>query len=250
MRSLVGYFLLTLPALWVSLIHGPRAGVAFAALLVVGATAWVGSSFLTGPEGFRGRRLHPLAWLLSRPAVVDWLIRRAMRTPYIHIDGYMNRWWLFNPYDPETRQVRWRWLPSVRIHHILREDRDSHMHDHPWDARTVILRGWYLEAKERPQIPAAGFQSYDAWLHARNTPAWRYMMPGDTAPVLFNEFHRIAQVSDGGVFTLFITGPYLGEWGFKVDGKKVPHKCYLKGHKWQPHESGSSCARCGVELPQ
>lgn len=102
MRNVLALLLLFLPTVWVSLIHGPRAGVACAAALVVGATAWLGSSILTGPEGFRGRRLSPLAWLLSRPTVADWLIRRAMRTPYIHIDGYMSRWWLFNPYDPTT----------------------------------------------------------------------------------------------------------------------------------------------------
>lgn len=195
------------------------------------------------------KHANPVTWFLSRERVADWLIRRAQRTPYTHIDGYMLRWWLFNPYDPATRKTRWAWFPwSVRVHHILREDRDQHFHDHPWNARTVILRGWYLEAREVEQ-PAARFNSMEEWREANRRPSWRYMMPGSTAAIRFNSFHRIAQVSPGGVFTLFVTGPFLGDWGFKVDGKKVPHKCYLHGHKWHSHESGAECTRCGAGLP-
>lgn len=90
-----------------------------------------------------------LAKVLARPAIAAWLITRAQRTPYLHIrsaDGrevYMGRWWLFNPYDNETRERRFKWSPwSIRIHHIMRPDADRDLHDHPWNARTVILRGW------------------------------------------------------------------------------------------------------------
>ena len=95
-----------------------------------------------------------LAKVLARPAVADWLIARAKLTPYQHImsaDGtemYMGRWWLFNPYSRETHKSRFWWCPwSFRIHHILREDADRDLHDHPWNARTIILRGWYTEQR-------------------------------------------------------------------------------------------------------
>jgi hypothetical protein len=52
-------------------------------------------------------------------------------------------------------------------------------------------------------------------------------VPGDTARLMFGEYHRIAQISDGGVWTLFITGRNRGTWGFMVDGKKVPWREYL-----------------------
>jgi hypothetical protein len=68
-----------------------------------------------------------VAQLLARPAIADWLITRAKRTPYLHImsaDGaemYMGRWWLFNPYSRETHKPALWWFPwSFRIHHILR----------------------------------------------------------------------------------------------------------------------------------
>jgi hypothetical protein len=123
---------------------------------------------------------------------------------------YMYRWWLFNPYPTGNDGAgrRWGdWLPSIRIHRIMREDRDRHLHDHPWNARTFILRGGYEE--ERPG------------------QAFILRQPGDTARLSYGQYHRINKVSDGGVWTLFVTGKKRGTWGFKVDGKKVPWRMYL-----------------------
>lgn len=175
-----------------------------------------------------------IARIVSRPAVAAWLIQRAQRTPYTHImsadgqDCYMGRWWLFNPYPGPSSYTRkgWRdWVPSVRIHHIMREDRDRHLHDHPWNARTIVLRGWYEE--ERPtrsntgQVPddlvKVGSQLRDVFKRRQ----------GYTGRLLFGEYHRISEVSDGGVFTLFITWRERGTWGFDVDGRKVPWREYL-----------------------
>jgi hypothetical protein len=163
-----------------------------------------------------------LAWFLARPAVVDWLIRRAKRTPYVHItsrDGtevYMERYWLFNPYETgsEGGARRWKWLPSIRLHRIMRHDHDRHMHDHPWNARTFILRGWYHEVRQLPvRYPEDG----------------RYIIrrAGDTAALRFGEYHRITAVPPDGVWTLFVTGKKRGTWGFLVDGRKVQWRTYL-----------------------
>lgn len=146
--------------------------------------------------------------LLSNPTVARGLIRRAKRTPYFHLDGYMNRWWLFNAYDQETHTTKYPWFPwSVRIHHILRKDHDRALHDHPWNARTFILHGWYREVREDGQLIRR--------------------CAGDTARLNFGEFHSIREVSDGGVWTMFITSRFRGTWGFKVEGKKVPYREYL-----------------------
>lgn len=164
-----------------------------------------------------------VAKVVSIPVIAEYLIIRAQRTPYFHLDGYMNRWWLFNRYSEVGKQdkipPRSRWLPSIRIHQILREDRAEHMHDHPWDGRTIILKGWYLERREDGK---------------------RYMMEaGDTRPIKFGEYHHIEDVGwmdtkcDGtmrSVYTMFITWGYKGTWGFLVDGKKVHYKQYLSEH--------------------
>lgn len=153
------------------------------------------------------------AWGVSRRPVANYLIKRAQRTPYTNIYGkdgvlYMARWWLFNPhpeaYSPETAR---RFPISARIHHIAREDDDRHLHDHPWNARTVILRGGYDEIRE------------DGLTYHRSV--------GSTARLNFGEYHRISSINNGGAYTLFISGQYQGTWGFKVDGVKIPWRKYL-----------------------
>lgn len=153
--------------------------------------------------------MKTIARILAIPAVTCWLIHRAQRTPYSHLEGYMERWWLLNPYDQATHTTKHSWFPwSVHIHRILRRDNDRALHDHPWNARTFILHGWYQEVREDGAV-------------IRRTA-------GDTARLNFGEFHQIVKVSDGGVWTLFITSKFKGAWGFKVDGVKVPFWEYLK----------------------
>ena len=169
-------------------------------------------------------RIADLLWrgvaaVLSRPSVTAWLVRRAQRTPYTHLTGddgsvYMQRWWLFNPYPPQSDggTRRWAdWLPSVRVHHIRRRDLDRHLHDHPWNARTIILAGGYLEQRQDGSL--------------------RPMTPGKTAALRFGEYHRIDYVRPEGAVTLFITWRYRGTWGFLVDGRKVPWREYLAARR-------------------
>ena len=157
-----------------------------------------------------------IAWVVAHRRVSQWLFRRALRTPYTDImspdgqDTYMRRWWLFNPY-PGSDQAALRkhaWLPvSVRMHHIMRPDEDRHLHDHPWDARSILLTGWYSETRE---------------------DGTRVRIAGDTYALKHGEFHRINDVDQvTGVMTIFITYRYRGTWGFKVAGKKVPWRTYL-----------------------
>ncbi len=172
-----------------------------------------------------------VAKVLARPAIAAWLIARAQRTPYLHImsaDGqtmYMGRWWLFNPYSRETHKPALWWCPwSFRIHHIMRHDEDRDLHDHPWNARTIILRGWYVEQRM--------LDSEDPVLSGLNVPSGAHATEyidrraGDTARLNHGEYHRIDQISPGGVYTLFITSKWRGDWGFLVNGVKVPWRTY------------------------
>lgn len=161
---------------------------------------------------------NAIAWLVSREPIAEWLIQRAQRTPYFHIDGYMNRYWLFNGYrrglDSRMHKT-FEWLPSVRVHHILRKDNDPVPHDHPWNARTIILKGTYDEVRKPMDFPDGAGQ-------------WFRREVGDTATLKFNEFHTVTRVPVEGVWTLFLTWKYQGGWGFWVDGKKVPYREYLE----------------------
>lgn len=151
---------------------------------------------------------------LARPAVTDWLITRAKKTPYMHIVGddgsvYMERYWLFNPYPS--------WFPiSIRLQRIMRADTADHKHDHPWNARTFILRDWYAEVRS----VSLGDDSMP--VDVRYT-----RRAGDTATIKFGEYHHIEAVAPGGVWTLFVTGKYRGSWGFLVAGRKVKWRTYL-----------------------
>ncbi len=163
-----------------------------------------------------------IARFFARPDVVDWLIRRAKRTPYTHITGpdgsvYMERYWLFNPYQPHSdgRRPWWQFPIAIRLHRIMRKDGDRDLHDHPWNARTIILRGWYEEVRLGKQTPH-GHMKY-----------WPMRVAGDTACLRYGEYHQITEVSDDGVWTMFITGRHQGTWGFLVDGVKVPWRQYL-----------------------
>jgi hypothetical protein len=167
-----------------------------------------------------------IAKLCAHPRITDWLITRAMRTPYTPIytpDGrlYMSRYWLFNPYPANTsgQSARWRFPISIRIHHILLPNADRAHHDHPWNARTIILRNYYVESRPRPFNPYITSSADHDQLHWRNT--------GDTATLNFGEYHYISHVPLEGVWTLFITGKYRGTWGFLVNGKKVHWREYL-----------------------
>lgn len=153
-----------------------------------------------------------IARIISQPKVADWIIRRAMKTPDEHLNGYMNRYWFFNPYlrGTQRHKRRWEWLPlSIRIHHILRADSALDMHDHPWNARTIILKGFYIELKEN---------------QLEGNVRW----PGDTSAILFNGYHHISYVRESGVWTFFIMFKYQGVWGFKVNGVKVPYREYFR----------------------
>lgn len=153
-----------------------------------------------------------IARICATRRVSFWLMWRSMATPYVHLEGYMRRWWLFNPYRGNLQggyqPPRWPWLPSIRVHHITRADKEPHLHNHPWDARSIILRGWYMEERE-------GRHGLD--MH----------MSGETVRLRPGDFHRITSVSTGGVVTLFITWRKQQSWGFKVDGKTVPWRDYL-----------------------
>lgn len=191
------------------------------------------------------------AWLATRKSVMVWLMRRAFRTPYSHItsadgtDVYMRRFWLFNPYSVETgkRQGEWAkrpwWreiLPSVRLHHIMRADQDRHLHDHPWNARTIILKGWYEEERYSDESPLgrAKREMLAAAPYGKHFGAGRTHLEtriaGYTGRLMFGQYHRITQVPRDGVWTLFITWRKRGSWGFDVDGREVPWREYIAEH--------------------
>ena len=156
--------------------------------------------------------------------LVDRIIQRAQRTPYFHLPGYMNRWWLVpydNPDEPNAGPVSWRrpvakilqhFGIAVRVHEILRSDYERHPHDHPWWYITIILRGNYIETR------------YNDKGRLIDVTHWG---PGSVLFRKASSWHRLTLPERGSTWTLFISGPKSRGWGFNVNGRKVPWREYL-----------------------
>ena len=84
-------------------------------------------------------------------------------------------------------------LQNVYLHEILRSDDDRALHDHPWDSRSWVLDGGYLE-------------------HTPTGAHWR--APGWTGTRLATDAHRLEIPDDRPAVSLFFTGPRVRDWGF------------------------------------
>lgn len=169
---------------------------------------------------------------------IDWLVVRAKRTPYFHIDGYMDRWWLFGFYNVSRNKdnpVKWiplrkrsrlyHWITdriAIRLHHILRSDADRHMHDHPaWNV-SIVLRGGYYELM--PTRPDGG-----DWHEGQEvedfTSVWRG--PGSVVFRRASSRHRLVIPYGMTCLSVFILGRKSQSWGFYTRAGKVGWREYL-----------------------
>lgn len=154
--------------------------------------------------------------------VLQWW---SFRNPYRHIGEYMRRWWVIEERGwldgygwclankamrlKETAPDKYgtfHGLFGVRLHHIKREDKGSHLHSHPWKWSTRIFAGWYKEMDILGNV------------HLRKA--------GDVVTRQAHEFHRIIEVAPEGCWTLFTTYRRINSWGFLVNDRLVPHEQY------------------------
>lgn len=133
---------------------------------------------------------------------------------------YLRRWWLI----PKNKYF------NVYLHHFMRSDDDRALHDHPWWSLGMILSkgGEYIE--HLPDMARTVFVRWDArepdktnywasrWELVRGTITKRRRR---FQPVLrrADHIHRVELIRDAlgkenPVWTLFITGPKIREWGF------------------------------------
>jgi hypothetical protein len=180
--------------------------------------------------------------ILRKPAVHERLLRIAARTPDQHIassdgtDVYMYRYWLFNRITNYKR--RYWFIPfSIRIHHIVRPDSDRHLHDHPFNARTWIMRGGYEEVRLHELFNGCARITGNV----DRLPMYEIQrFPGDTSTLGFEQYHKITKVADCGALTLFMFGRYRGDWGFLVNGCKMLRREYQR--RFDPHAPGACLA--------
>jgi len=148
------------------------------------------------------------------------LIERARLTPYTHLfhsDGsfYMERFWLFQT----------RWL-SCRLHHICSHDWDPHLHDHPWDFVSVVLKGAYVERRPhspiKPVFVTHDFEGRREMVEPYTTVARKR---GSICYRRATDRHRISYVAPG-TWTLFFLRPRIQWWGFYTPAGKIHYRNY------------------------
>lgn len=108
---------------------------------------------------------------------------------------YMRRWILTTP------------VGAIRLHHIIRADRDRYLHDHPFDFVSIILKGFYVE--ELP-LNRSGANARPGGPRMSRVVRW-------VNRARAQEFHRISEVSEGGVWTLVFAQKSMKPWGFMTE---------------------------------
>lgn len=101
---------------------------------------------------------------------------------------YLKRWWVI----PRNRFF------NIYLHHFLHSDDDRALHDHPWYNVSILLRGEYIEVMSG-SIGKIRRPFWPVFRHAK--AAHRVLLfglPSEPVPV----------------WSLFITGPVIREWGF------------------------------------
>ena len=122
------------------------------------------------------------------------------------IDGWM-------PGDPKQEDLpdNQKRLYNVYLHHIVRADEDTLMHNHPWEwAESLILCGGYTEmygvlCEEETENLKAKIITQPNWK--------RYFGAGTRNTLGHTDYHNITNV-DRGTWTLFVCGMKTKSWGF------------------------------------
>jgi hypothetical protein len=128
--------------------------------------------------------------------------------------------------------LRWRLLPHNRVfniylHRFMRDDDERALHDHPWPSVSFILAGGYWE-----YLPRDGGREFmpGSTLHPAGALVALWRAPG---AIVFRRpitAHRIAIPTDRQVWTLFIVGPRVRDWGFRCPQGFVPWRHYTKNN--------------------
>lgn len=169
--------------------------------------------------------------------IVDRIIRRAERTPYFHLDGYMRRFWLVPKATPGdvgcgpvlARRRPFSWLlqllgVSIRVHQILRSDNERHLHDHPQHCMSIVLRGGYEEVV--PLLPDQ-HPNHD---RSRLRRIWRG--PGAVVFRHATNRHRLVIPPGQSSWSIFVMFGLKRDWGFHTEQGWVHHGRY-ESSAWQ-----------------
>jgi len=112
--------------------------------------------------------------------------------------------------DGERYLDRYHLTDSVRLHHIMSDDAQDDMHDHPWDLTSVLVTGGYREV-----TPAGELEHWAPSVIVRQA----------------EEPHRLELLA-GPMWTIAITGPVRRRWGFHTPAGWVHWRDYPRAGRY------------------
>ena len=121
--------------------------------------------------------------------------------------------------DPYLTRTVFPRVLGVRplLHRFHRPDMDRYLHNHPWTrCLSIVLSGSYDEERRSWN----GYRQTE--MQRRCVRFWNFISHGDS--------HRITRLR-GEVFTLFLTGKRVSDWGFLTERGYVGHEEYFEKKK-------------------
>lgn len=122
------------------------------------------------------------------------------------------------------RRYRLFSTPWVRLylHKICKEDQDLHMHDHPWNFYSLILKGSYYER-------------YRLGPHYSITMN-EFRTPGTIVKHDRSDIHQLEYLENSPVWTLVLAYGQYSNWGYRIKNPQdnnrfttwINHKSYRK----------------------
>lgn len=106
-------------------------------------------------------------------------------------------------------------LVSLYIHKILKEDKDLHQHNHPWNFVSIILKGCYLVSEL--------FAEDYSHLYLRHKSF------GSVTKMTYDDFHKIVKIEKGPVWSLLLAYGKRKSWGYLVNGGIVESGSLVNG---------------------
>lgn len=144
------------------------------------------------------------------------LINRFKRPYDFAVGGdenpYLLRWWII------PRNERF----NIYLHKFLRDDEDRALHDHPWWSLGIILHGAYKEHLQNGivKIRVAGWPVLRKPEHQHRIELFNRVICEEHDSG--NHYYIDPEKPKHQVWTLFITGPKIREWGFWCEKGFVP----------------------------
>lgn len=164
--------------------------------------------------------LPSLVRLLKLPKRV---ISRDDGTPYLERYFLLGDPGGIRYFDEQNRSLRW-WqrlttrLPCVYLHRFVASDSDPELHNHPWQATSLILSGGYMEQRRMVDPYSFTLKKGVQYMVIDQT-----FFPGQVNRLAPDTFHRVTLLEDD-CWTAIKIGSKVKSWGFwsEQTGEFVP----------------------------